>query len=157
MRTIPPTEARNMPATKHEPVVVSDDEAKQAGSAAKALRKLRRKRFQIHPEGERVGVLVPEPAFRLLVEILDEMAKGNAVTILPHHAELTTQQAADLLNVSRPFLIKLLDDKRIPYRRVGNRRKVRVVDVLAFKNRDDAERLAAADALTEEAERLGLG
>ena len=146
-----------MPATKHEPVVVSDDEAKQARSAARVLGKVRRKRVQIRPEGEEEGVLVPEPAFRLLVEILDEMAKGNAVTILPHHAELTTQQAADLLNVSRPFLIKLLDEKRIPHRRVGNRRKVRVVDVLAFKKRDDAERLAVADALTEEAERLGLG
>jgi excisionase family DNA binding protein len=146
-----------MPATKHEPVVVSDDEAKEARSAAKVLGKLRRRRVQIQPEGEREGVLVPEPAFRLLVEILDEMAKGNAVTILPHHAELTTQQAADLLNVSRPFLIKLLDEKKLPHRRVGNRRKVRVVDVLAFKKRDDADRLAAADALTEEAERLGLG
>lgn len=145
-----------MSATKHEPVVVSEVEAKQARTAAQALRKVRRKRVQIQPEG-REGVLVPEPAFRLLVEILDEMAKGNAVTIIPHHAELTTQQAADLLNVSRPFLIKLLDEKRLPHRRVGNRRKVRVVDVLAFRRRDDADRLAAADALTEEAERLGLG
>lgn len=147
-----------MPATKHEPVVVSDDEAQQAKSAARILGRLRRKRVHIQPEGERgEGVLVPEPAFRLLMEILDEMAKGNAVTIIPHHAELTTQQAADLLNVSRPFLIKLLDERKLAYRRVGNRRKVRVVDVLAFKKRDDEERQAAADALTEEAERLGLG
>lgn len=146
-----------MPATKHEPVVVSADEAEQARSAAQILRRLRRKRVQIQPEGAREGVLVPEPAFRLLVEILEEMAKGNAVTIIPHHAELTTQQAADLLNVSRPFLIKLLDEEKLPHRRVGNRRKIRVVDVLAFKRRDDEERQAAADALTEEAERLGLG
>ena len=146
-----------MPATKHEPVVVSEDEAKQARSAAKVLGKVRRKRVQIQTEGAGESVLVPEPAFRLLVEILDEMAKGNAVTIIPHHAELTTQQAADLLNVSRPFLIKLLDEEKLPHRRVGNRRKIRVLDVLAFKRRDDEERQAAADALTEEAERLGLG
>ena len=147
-----------MPRARHDPVMISDDEAKLARAAANVLGKLRRKRVTIQPEGGRgKGVSVPGPALELLIEILDEMGKGNAVTILSQHAELTTQQAAELLNVSRPFLIKLIDEKRLPSRRVGNRRKVRAADVLAFKRRDDAERAAAADALAEEAESLGLG
>ncbi len=101
-------------------------------------------------------VVIPTVAFRFFVDVLAELANGNAVTVAPVHAELTTQQAADLLNVSRPYLIKLLDEEQIPYRRVGNRRKVQLVDVLDYKQRDAARRREILDELTREAEELGL-
>ena len=101
-------------------------------------------------------IVVPSVAFRFFVEVLAQLANGNAVTVAPVHAELTTQQAADLLNVSRPYLVKLLDQRKIPYRRVGNRRKVRLVDLLDYKRRDESLRRDIADELTREAERIGL-
>lgn len=105
---------------------------------------------------EMTTIVVPAVAFRFFVDVLAELANGNAITVAPVHAELTTQQAADLLNVSRPYLVKLLDQRDIPYRRVGNRRKVRLVDLLDYKRRDETLRRDIADELTREAGEIGL-
>jgi excisionase family DNA binding protein len=99
---------------------------------------------------------IPGHALRLLVDILAQIANGNAVTVAPVHSELTTQQAADILNVSRPYLVKLLEDRKLPHRRVGNRRRVLLADLLAYKRTDDVDRRAVAAELTSEAQRLGL-
>ena len=115
---------------------------------------------RIQPEGagkDEAVLLPPRRAFELLVELLAQMANGNAVTIVPVHAELTTQQAADMLNVSRPYLVKLLEEGKLPCRKVGTRRRVRAADLLTFKRIDDARRRDAVDELTSEAEKLGLG
>ena len=133
--------------------------AKQAEAAVQSLRRVKRKRavVRVEPEGSpKAAVTLPAQAFDLLLRILAHLADGDAVTIVPVHAEVTTQQAADLLNVSRPHLIKLLDEKRIPFRMVGTHRRVPLKDLLAFKRNDDAERRKLADELTAEAQRLGL-
>lgn len=100
---------------------------------------------------------LPAGAVSLLVAILDAMGSGRGVTILAEDAELTTVQAARALNVSRPFLIKLLDERALPHRKVGKHRRVRLDDLLAFKRSIDRERESVLDELASEAQRLGMG
>jgi excisionase family DNA binding protein len=104
----------------------------------------------------KIEALLPPVAVALLVRALGELAQGNAVTMVPTHAELTTQQAADLLNVSRPFLVRLLEEGQIPYRRVGNRRRVLAEDLFAYRAKTDERTGRAVTELTGEAEELGL-
>lgn len=107
-------------------------------------------------EGESIMLELPAVAARLLLDVLEHIARGNAVTLMPIHAELTTQQAADLLNVSRPHLIELLDNNKIPFRKVGTHRRVRVEDVLAYKQKIDTERRQVLDQLAAYDQELGL-
>ena len=93
-------------------------------------------RFESAPDEP---LVLPVAAVRLLGAILTELAKGNAVTLMPYHAELTTQEAANILNVSRPFLIGLLEGGQLPYHKVGTHRRIRFSDLIIYKRRRDAE------------------
>ena len=99
---------------------------------------------------------IPASAARLLVQILDEMSRGNAVKIVPVHAELTTQEAADLLNVSRPTLIQLLEEGKISYRKVGTHRRMRMQQLMAYKRQLEADRRAALAELVAYDQEIGL-
>jgi excisionase family DNA binding protein len=118
----------------------------------------RRFSLRIQPDDEpEETIAIPLPAFRLLADILTEMAKGNAVTLIAIHAELTTQQAADLINVSRPFLIEQLKEGSIPFRKVGKHRRILFQDLMAYEQKMDQNRLKTLDELSAQAQELGMG
>lgn len=104
-----------------------------------------------------IDITVPVSAIHMLADILAEMAAGKAISLVPVDAELTTQQAADLLNVSRPYVVKLIDTGQLAGMKVGRHRRVRFEDVMSYKqDRRDAARRALAE-LTAEAQALDLG
>jgi excisionase family DNA binding protein len=146
-QTVAPTEA--------------DAQLARESSRRLATHKLgRRSSVQIQVQGDGKDaetVTVPASALRLFLHVLTEMSQGNAVTLIPTHAELTTQQGADLLNVSRPYLVKLLDEGKIPCRTIGKYRRVRFDDLMAYKRKDDEARAKVLDQLTAEAQELGMG
>lgn len=111
---------------------------------------------RLHLAGQVGDVEVPRSALAALAQILDSFAHGEGVTVVPAQAELTTQQAADALHVSRPFLIGLLDAGHIEYRTVGTHRRVKAASLIRYLREDDKRRQAAADALTADTRELGF-
>ena len=143
------------------PEIPTEHDAELARESSRELGKLLKEDADTHVrltsvDKETVEATLPPSALRLLVRILTEMSRGNAITLVPHHAELTTQQAADVLNVSRPFLVGLLEDGKIPFHKVGTHRRVRFEDVMTYKRRIDAERRKTLDELAEISQGLGL-
>jgi len=135
----------------------SADEAERAARARRQLAPLVREGEPLRLRVAGDEVCLPAPAARLLVEILDQMAAGDAVTLVPVHAELSTTQAAELLNVSRQHLVNLLEAGELPFHHAGTHRRVRLRDLLAYKERLEADRHRALDELSEQAQELDLG
>lgn len=97
--------------------------------------------------GESDDLVLPGHVLQILLDVLSEMSKGNAVSLIPHHQEASTQEAANLLNVSRPFLVGLLEKGDMPFRKVGAHRRVLLRDVLTYKEQIDRQRAQALDQL----------
>lgn len=135
----------------------SPKEREQADAAFAVVKRTlqRRRSGSLRASGTLQLADLPEPAVRLLVGILDQLRRGRAVTLVPHGAELTTQQAADFLGVSRPYVVKLVETGKLPARRVGPRRRVRFEDLVVFQQKDRQERDKLLDALTTDFELEG--
>ena len=99
---------------------------------------------------------VPGELLAMLRAVVEQLRAGNGVSVASLHAELTTVEAAEMLGVSRPHLVKLLEQGAMPHRMVGSHRRVRLVDVLAYRDRQDEQSRRALDELTAQAEELGL-
>jgi len=106
---------------------------------------------------DEVDMPLPRDLMTVILEILTEVAQGHSVSVGPEEEELTTSEAAELLNVSRPHLVKLLEEGEIPFRKVGTHRRVRREDVLEYKRRQRKEAEEAMQNLADQAQELGLG
>jgi excisionase family DNA binding protein len=153
---------RAMNTTIHPTPLPSQQEAELARTSSRNLSVVLSSRAETQQfdfkddRGQTRTVELPTSVVRLMVDVLTEMGQGNAVSIIPIHAELTTQEAADLLNVSRPYFVQLLEKKEIPFRKVNTHRRVRYEDVMAYKNRIDAQRRKALDELAALSQDMGL-
>jgi excisionase family DNA binding protein len=132
--------------TPDEAILAQESSRRLARFVSAKRKKPLQLRFQPEDAPEET-VSIPESAFRLLNEILTQMAKGNAVTLIP----------ADILNVSRPFLVEQLEKNVIPYRKVGTHRRILFKDLMQYKEAMDRNRLKALDELTAQAQELGMG
>lgn len=141
------------------PVLPSDQEAEMARLSSRALAPhiADENGLKIRLEDGEEFIL-PQAALRLIMDMLAHLSEGSAVTLIPVHAEMTTQQAADFLNVSRPFLVnEILDKGKVPYRRLGTHRRLLFKDLLEYKNQTEKASREAFRELTEQAQELGFG
>ncbi len=137
------------------PIAVADEDRAGIAAVARVL-------AEGGPDGLRLiagdgsAVAVPEPLLRVVRQAMVAFVADLAVSVVPARKQLTTQEAADLLNVSRPYLIRLVDEGKIPHTMVGTHRRVRFDELMAFKRRDDAARVARLDELTRSSQEMGF-
>lgn len=155
--TVPPLKEQ---IRRMKPVAAPPEEQADVARLLKVLGETahrRRRRAKtcalVGPQGEIIEI--PDLVLVLLGRVAEVLARGDAVTVVSVEKGLTTQQAADLLDVSRQYLVRLLDEGRIPHTKTGKHRRLRIQDVLAFKKKRDAERKRALRHLTELTESFG--
>jgi excisionase family DNA binding protein len=144
-----------MVARDRDPVAISADEQQALAQLDAMLERSAAQSLCIVGQGhERVPL--PETVGRLLRQLVHQLAQGYAVTLVPAERLLTTQEAADILNVSRPYLVRLLDRGEIPFTRVGTHRRIHLDELLAYKQQRDTRRRAALRELTQMSQEMGL-
>ena len=153
--------------SRRPPRLPTDDESAQAREASRQLARL------LPPGGDDAVaatpalrlvtednhhemIAIPPGALRLLVDMLTQLGQGRAVVVMPQNAELTTQEVADYLNVSRPYVVGLIEQQKLPARKVGTRRRVAFEDLLRYDEQQRAQRRAALDELARIDQELGL-
>ena len=150
-----------MDAVLHRPTEEEQKEAKLAHDTLEGTSKYLEKEEGEHrvtlSVDDGVKVSVPESALKFLLKYLHSLSEGEAVSILPLESEMSTQQAADILNVSRPHLVKMLENNEIPYHKVGRHRRINAKDLLEYKRQRDEEREDLLDDLASQAQELDMG
>jgi excisionase family DNA binding protein len=149
-----------MPTVPHDPTIPTAEEAILAREVSRALERqpgeLSLSLLVTAPEHETTTLQLPRGAANLLTEILKQMAEGNAVSLMPAEPEITTQQAANLLCVSRPYLVGMIEKGELPVRMVGNQRRLPLKDVLAYRLANQAKHRAALDEMSALHQEMGL-
>ena len=141
----------------NEPVTPTVDDVRLAKASSHRLARFLNQNLKVRIAETDEQVELPAAAVRLLVDLLSAMAKGDTVSLIPIHTELTTQQAADLLNVSRPFLIRQLEEGAIAFRKVGTHRRILFHDLMSYKHEIDGKRIEALDEMAAQAQELDMG
>ncbi|MFP5068670.1 helix-turn-helix domain-containing protein [Pseudonocardia nantongensis] len=136
-------------ATLYDRTVLPPDEPEQLQRMVEAMRAAEGPATLLGPGG--ASWELPPEAYRVLREVLEAMADGLAITVMPQHTRLTTQEAADMLGISRPTLVRLLGDGEIPYEQRGRHRRVLLTDVLDYQQRARVEQRKQLDDLVTEA------
>jgi excisionase family DNA binding protein len=143
-----------MSVLEHEPIAATESERPALNKIEGALENVHRVPKLVGPYGEEIEL--PKSLFYILRQLVYHLAHGRAVSVVPLDKELTTQEAADILNVSRPYLVKLLEQGEIPFIKVGTHRRVRFSDLMEYKKRRDDERKPGLAELTQLSQELGL-
>ena len=150
-----------MDAVLHRPSAEEQKEAKLAHDTLEGVSNYLEKEEQDHRielrVDEKVKVNVPQSALKFLLKYLHSLSEGRAVSILPVDSEMSTQQAADILNVSRPHLVKMLENNEIPHHKVGRHRRINAKDLIEYKRQRDEERDDFLDDLASQAQELDMG
>lgn len=150
-----------MSAQKIVPLIPNQAEVEQAKESSRTLSKytdVDRVQLSLRgSNGESDDLVLPGHVLQILLDVLSEVSQGNAISLIPYRQEISTQDAANLLNVSRPFLVGLLENNAIPFRKVGAHRRVLLKDVLAYKERIDQHRSQALDELAALSQEEDMG
>lgn len=139
------------------PILPSADDAELAAEASRQLSRTKHEGTELCVQVGSETLRLPKAVGDLLYHLLNEMAQGNAVTIIPVHAELTTQEAADYLNVSRPYLIRLLEEGKLQFSMVGTHRRIKFSDLAAYRKTAEESRKKMMEELAAQAQELGMG
>ena len=142
----------------HMPTQTEVEQAKEASRTLSKYADVDRVQLSLRgSNGEMDDMVLPGHVLQLLLDVLSEISKGNAISLIPYHQEVSTQEAANLLNVSRPYLVGLLEQGEIPFRKVGAHRRVLLEDVMNYKERIDHQRSQTLDELAALSQQEGMG